>query len=349
MFNRSRNLGYPSVATIASKSPSCIAADPLVKHGGRATHERRAAGLLALCAMLPCVAGGTPALSPACALKAGASDEQDRKGLCGFDAAKRSFDSTPADQAKCLLRAPTIAVRSLSKPDVPAELLARVGTKTTPTISQVEKYLSAHHVIDADVGGPVRNPISADYFVIHDTSSPNCSEPKACPKIGEFPSNMNSADWVENKTFSHHKPPNSGHAKAAHVMTNRVGDSFTVVDLKESVSHVKFDYCIEKESKRGLFVGVENIQPRVGEPAVPNPGVSPNDHIAPIPGFTDEQYTRLALIYVVASVRRGHWLVPAYHAVIDWYFADGHDDPQNFDLPQFSTSVSTITAAMATL
>jgi hypothetical protein len=31
----------------------------------------------------------------------------------------------------------------------------------------------------------------------------------------------------------------------------------------------------------------------------------------------------------------------------DWYFSDGHDDPQNFDLPRFSADVSAIAATMA--
>jgi hypothetical protein len=112
------------------------------------------------------------------------------------------------------------------------------------------------------------------------------------------------------------------------------------------LSHAKFDYCFEKERKNKLFVGIENIQPRKGKPAIPKPGTQPNDLIAPTPGFADAQYDRLALIYVIASAGRGHWLIPAYHAVLDWYFSDGHDDPQNFDLPRFSEDVSAIATAM---
>ena len=92
-------------------------------------------------------------------------------------------------------------------------------------------------------------------------------------------------------------------------------------------------------SKRGLFIGIENIQPRIGLPAVPAPGKKANDLIAPDPGFTPAQYRRLALLYVAAGVRRGRWLIPAFHAVVDSRYADGHDDPQNFDMRAFSDAV----------
>jgi hypothetical protein len=283
----------------------------------------------------------------ACALVASTSTVQSRSGLCGFNAAQRTFAGTPAEQAKCLLRTPTVARTALRQTDVPAKLMALVGTSTQPTVAEVRDYLAVRHIEEADVGGPIGSSITADYFVIHDTSTPNCSEDGACPVLGEFPININSADWSENRTFNHHKPLGPGQRKAAHVVTNRVGGSITEVDLKDHLSHVKFDYCVEKEKKDKLFVGVENIQPRIGRPAIPKRGTKPNDFIAPTPGFSEAQYERLALIYIVASARRGHWLIPAYHVVLDWYFSDGHDDPQNFELPRFSDHVSAIAGAMA--
>ena len=71
------------------------------------------------------------------------------------------------------------------------------------------------------------------------------------------------------------------------------------------------------------------IQPRIAERG------KENDAIAIKPGFTIEQYKKLALIYLTASTRKGDWLIPAYHAVLDEGFADAHDDPQNFELEQF--------------
>jgi hypothetical protein len=64
-----------------------------------------------------------------------------------------------------------------------------------------------------------------------------------------------------------------------------------------------------------------------------------NDAQAPTPGFTAAQYDRLALLYVVASVRAGAWMIPAFHASIDSGIRGGHDDPQNFDLQIFTRSL----------
>ena len=64
-----------------------------------------------------------------------------------------------------------------------------------------------------------------------------------------------------------------------------------------------------------------------------------NDAQAPTPGFTAAQYDRLALLYAIASVRAGNWLIPAFHAPIDSGIRGGHDDPQNFDLRSFARSL----------
>ena len=64
-----------------------------------------------------------------------------------------------------------------------------------------------------------------------------------------------------------------------------------------------------------------------------------NDFQAPVPGFTPAQYDALALVYVVASVRAGRWLIPAFHAVIDEGIRNKHDDPQNFELQAFADSL----------
>ena len=51
------------------------------------------------------------------------------------------------------------------------------------------------------------------------------------------------------------------------------------------------------------------------------------------------QYERLALLYIIASVRAGHWLIPAFHAAIDGHIPNGHDDPLNFDIDSFANSL----------
>ena len=85
---------------------------------------------------------------------------------------------------------------------------------------------------------------------------------------------------------------------------------------------------------KGLFLHVELIQPRSRAP-----GHGRNGAVAPLPGFTGAQYDRLALLYTIASVRAGEWLIPAFHAVIDADIRGGHDDPQEFDLDSFAQSL----------
>jgi hypothetical protein len=50
----------------------------------------------------------------------------------------------------------------------------------------------------------------------------------------------------------------------------------------------------------------------------------------------------LALLYVIASVRSQHWLIPAYHASLDADIPNGHDDPLNFDPESFAESIEAV-------
>ena len=69
-----------------------------------------------------------------------------------------------------------------------------------------------------------------------------------------------------------------------------------------------------------------------------------NDAQTPDPSFTTVQYERLALLYIIASVRAGHWLIPAFHAVIDGHIPNGHDDPLNFDIDSFAAALERVMA-----
>jgi hypothetical protein len=115
----------------------------------------------------------------------------------------------------------------------------------------------------------------------------------------------------------------------APIYTNRLGESVTAHKYDDARGATKF------ETKKyngnigpkvvGLFVHHELVQARKMKGQV--------DAIAPKPGFSDDQYDRLALLYFIASLRRGVWLIPVFHAVLDYKIhQDAHDDPQNFDL-----------------
>ena len=121
----------------------------------------------------------------------------------------------------------------------------------------------------------------------------------------------------------------------AHVIVNRSGDLYVGHDLSVPWRSTKFERALNfGTSLKGLFLHVELIQPRRGAP-----GHRRNDIAAPTPGFTAVQYDRLALVYTLASLRAGQWLIPAFHAVIDSDIHGGHDDPQNFDLDAFAHSL----------
>jgi hypothetical protein len=275
-----------------------------------------------------------------CALLPKTTPEKEKAGLCGFDAARRAFSGSAAEQATCLLQNPTIGRSAVTAVVIPHDFLVLVGTPTTITTKQLHAYLQKQKIDEVDVGGTIDEKISADYFIIHDTSAPNCSVPKACPVAGQFPPDIDRETWAGNVTFNGHKSPNA--PKVSHVMTNRVGQSITEVNFKLHKSTTKFEYCLDGVRKRSLFVGVENIQPRIS-----TSDKKLNDFIAPDSGFTDAQYKRLAQLYVVASIRRGQWLIPANHAVLDWYYVNGHDDPQHFDVAQFGAKVIEVAKDMA--
>jgi 3D (Asp-Asp-Asp) domain-containing protein len=297
-------------------------------------------------ALVLALAGSSAAWAAKCDLKKGISAQAGRAGPCKFDTQKKSFEGTPAQQATCLTR--EVKRQGNIGEETITPFLKEVAGKPTPTVQAVQALLDAQQIKPADVGGPINKPISANYFIIHDTSTPNCSEEWSstiCQTRGEFPLNRDDVSWNYNKNFGGHPKPFPD--RLAHAFTNRVGASITEVDFADQIATTKFESCVDGTVKAKLFVGVENIQPRVGDPKIPKPGEDANDFDAPSPGFTAKQYERLALLYLVASARRGQWLVPAFHAVIDQFYAGGHDDPQHFDMAAFSAAVQKHSEAIA--
>src|SRR5262245_52449095 len=94
---------------------------------------------------------------------------------------------------------------------------------------------------------------------------------------------------------------------------------------------------------KGLFLHVELVQLRR---SLPGRGRG-NDALAATTGFCDVQYDRLPLVYTVASVRAGRWLIPAFHIAIDSGIRGGHDDPQNFEVAAFAASIERLANLLA--
>jgi hypothetical protein len=251
---------------------------------------------------------------------------------CPFDTNKMEFVGTPIEQAHCLLR-PVMEFGRLGAPlaRLPDPLENLIGKPVTISRADLQAYLTAHKIPDSAVAGPVTNDLRAKYFVIHDTSTPNYHDQS-------FPTDINQQSWRYSDLALASK------GKVAHFFVNRVGDSVAAHPITVPWRATKFESTPPetKESKHGLFIHTELLQPRRTDPA----GHAGNDGIAPKPGFTEPQMERLALLYVVASVQHGQWMVPCFHATVDAGIPNAHDDPQNFDLTLWANELSALLDAL---
>ena len=245
------------------------------------------------------------------------------------------------EQAKCLLREPQIwgnVGSELTSLPSPLDQLLSLPTIDV-TKQQLRTYLATHKIQEKDIGGSLDEPVSrtnnnapnaelARYLIIHDTSTPNYGN-------NRFPADINQASWAFNNLNNY----GSGEKSPAHIIINRLGQSVTRKNFNtpwRSTQRESNDNCGVNQCK-GLFLGVELVQPRHSSPN----GPSGNDAIAPDPGFTTVQLNRLALVYIAASVRRGKWLIPVFHVALDKGVGD-HDDPQHFNLNQWATQLNTL-------
>jgi hypothetical protein len=261
-------------------------------------------------------------------------------GRCTFDPATLSFQGEPAEQARCLMRGMDQS-RNLAPPleSLPRPLADRVGTETgLPSREALSTFLSKLD-LEWDFAAYLWLPISrandndpsapmARYFVIHDTSGPNYGH-------RSFPDEIDGGSKINSLT---HFKCSDGWGKA-HVVINRAGGMLLNHELGIPWRETKFEQAANfSGALKGLFLHVELIQPRRAAAGHSRY----NDAQSPNPAFTAAQYERLALLYVIASVRSKHWLIPAYHAALDADIRNGHDDPLNFDPESFAKSLEAV-------
>jgi hypothetical protein len=259
-------------------------------------------------------------------------------GVCDFNLDSLSYRGTPEEQARCLMRGEDQS-RNLGPPmdNLPDALASRVGRDTgLPSRETLGAYLSKQDLewtLAVHLWQPVshaedNNPEAplATYFVIHDTSGPNYGH-------REFPDDIDSMSKINNlKNFDC-----ADGWGVAHVVVNRTGDMLVNHDFATPWRETKFERAADfVGTLKGLFLHVEMIQPRRSAPGHSRY----NDAQPPTPAFTTAQYDRLALLYTIASVRAGRWLIPAYHAAIDAGIPNGHDDPRGFDAETFGNSLT---------
>jgi hypothetical protein len=257
---------------------------------------------------------------------------------CSFDAILMTFAGSPVDQARCLLRSVKRGGEvDDAQADLPRVLSSLLGdpSNLNVTKSQLRSYLHKQGIPESTVGGSVTdrvchadsdNPSAplARYFVIHDTSFKL--------RAGQTfdPAFIDTADWTGNRLV------NLPRGKT-HIYITRLGQTLTDNEYATPWRATQFEIKPNHTHYRGLFLHHELVQPRMGR--------GKSDIDAPDPGFTPEQYARLALQYIIASVRRGNWMVPAFHCVLDLHVGT-HDDPQNFDLAAWDAALETTLAAV---
>jgi hypothetical protein len=243
---------------------------------------------------------------------------------CPYNAAARSFVGSPLEQASCLMR-PVREWNHVDEPPVwlPRPIVELIGKPVNLPVSKFRAYLAALGLTDSQVGGPLSDPlvatatrVTARYFVIHDTST--------C--VGTFwPKDLDTVSSSFNRRIF------DADLGRANTFVSRVGvvrgNGFGV-----RRTGTKFTNALHPDTN-GLFLHVELYQPRMKRRPCEEKGGA---EYAPVPGFTDQQYSQLALLYIAASMRKGEWLIPAFHAVIDLGIANGHDDPQNFSLDSWN-------------
>ncbi|ULO25074.1 hypothetical protein [Methylocystis sp. SB2] len=256
-------------------------------------------------------------------------------GLCQFDTKRLVFDGSPKEQSKCLLRRVEAHGSKSSPQTIPNWLLEHVTKPVRISSKKLSAYLDSKGISATDVGGPI--PATPDvqeikYFVIHDTSYPEID-------ANVFPAEIDTKSYRANNLSIWRDTKNR-----VNLITNRLGESKKYKDFAayRPKPALKIEQTDLYPKARKIFVHIENVQPRL------KPEGSKDFWKAPDPGFTPAQLERIALCYTVASMRAGHWLIPALHFNIDSLATkkDPHDDPQNFDLGDWSKKVQSIASTL---
>jgi hypothetical protein len=265
-------------------------------------------------------------------------------GPCEFNPETFSFAGSPDQQARCLMRSAT-SRRNLGPhlATLPPALATRVGQSSGLPEREALAALLVELGLVWDYAPFLWEPISrardndpgapqARYLVIHDTSGPNFGR-------RPFPVNID-----EHRSINNLGRFRCGDGWAiAHVVINRSGGMLLGHELSRPWRAMRFERATRFGTHlKGLFLHVELIQPRRSQPGRGRG----NDALAPTPGFSEIQYDRLALIYTIASVRSGRWLIPAFHVAVDAGIRGGHDDPQNFDVEAFAVGIERLAARL---
>jgi hypothetical protein len=268
-------------------------------------------------------------LPVAFALLPGASAAQDLGG-CRFNVARQQFAGDAAAQLRCLLKRVKVKGAGADVQAIPVWLTDNVWQATRISPERLQRHLDDRQLSSSLTLSPVQvNRQQVRYFVIHDTSSPEVPG-------RVLPGNIDTPEYNRRLLCCAFATVR----RKVNLIIGRDGASRATIDWGAPRPSAATKIEVGRgASARPVFVHVENIQPRA-KPA------GSWAWIAPQPGLTPAQEERLALAYVVASVRAGRWLMPAYHFNIDQGLPDGHDDPQNMELQSWTARVEALAAAL---
>ncbi len=271
-----------------------------------------------------------PAIASVLALSLVAPAMAEEIGECRFDRDTLTFAGTPLEQASCLLRKvkllgekepqplPPVIARLITQGGAPSAAMKEAALAAFPQPYQDYARLHANDPASQTEGG-----LPVAYFVIHDTSEPFYGN-------DPFPKNLDTDLRVNS--FTSYMDQTFGSAPVAHIFLSRYGQIWAGHDFQEPWRATKLESRVVGVPARGRFVHIETVQPRRFLPGATSRGQTQG----PVPGFSKAQYRMLAALYVYASARAGHWLIPGFHATVDAGIPDAHDDPQNFELKQFA-------------
>jgi len=250
-------------------------------------------------------------------------------GECRFDRDSLTFAGTPLEQATCLLRKidrnggrspqplPQVIVRLMRNGGAPSAAQQAAALAAFPEPYQA--YARANAGLPSS---QTEQGLPALYFVIHHTRTPFFGD-------APFPRHLNEDPQVNS--FAPYMDGSFAHEPVAHIFLNRQGQIWAGHDFSTAWRATKLESRVIGPRARGRFVHIETVQPHRNRPHPTAAGQTE----APQPGFTRSQYRMLAALYVYASARAGHWLIPAQHNTVDATIPEAHDDPQNFELKDF--------------
>jgi hypothetical protein len=254
-------------------------------------------------------------------------------GTCGFNTQTSRYAGTVEQTAACLLRKVRAHGSGSDAQQIPSWLGQRMSHPVSFTLPQLQAFLQRENIPSTAVSGRMATGDAqhARYFVIHDTSSPTIETSGTV-----FPPNINDATYAGNSLRA-----STRLRQQVNLLITRDGRSLALTDWAASRAIGATKLENRAGVQRRVFVHVENIQPRIEPPGSWG-------WRAPVPGFGPAQERRLALAYMVASLRAGRWLIPAFHFNVDQGVGEAHDDPQNFDLNAWASRLSELETAILT-